>query len=427
MKPKSLLVLAVAAAGLLAAGVFLNQRNRADWQSGTDLLGKRLLPDLAINEVARIELTGTDGTVSLARREGQWVVEQCHGYPADYGKVSQFVKQAANETIQQSVTVDEDNYDRLDLLAPDAEHAERAGVDMRLFNAAGAELAMLRFGKQHLSDNSASQNPMLQGRSFPDGRYILRPVGENEKVVLVTNPFRSVSVDPTNWLDKQFLELRNVHTAWLERDGETAWRIETDSESDEPALDAPIPENAELKQHVLSGTLRALAYARFDDVADPALSPEETGMDNPTVFHAVNDDNVECTVRIGKKQGGAYYVQATVAVRPEEPPADERDDEDSEAEQEDGGLTVEEIKDKAETLNERLDGWTFLVPEQTVNKLLRERNEFLKVTEKEEEKDQKADAEEPGPEDVHVPEAKPPQAGDATPPPPPPPPPAPQE
>ena len=52
---------------------------------------KYVFPGLTerINEVARIEVSGKDGTLSIKGKGKDWVIEQADNYPASFGKVRQ--------------------------------------------------------------------------------------------------------------------------------------------------------------------------------------------------------------------------------------------------------------------------------------------------------------------------------------------------
>ncbi|MFW5893655.1 MAG: DUF4340 domain-containing protein [Verrucomicrobiota bacterium] len=380
MKTKNLLALGLVAAAILLLGLVVRQANRSQWGSDSANVGAPLLPDLPINEIATISITGSDQSVTLARREGKWRVLERYGYPADWARISQAVKKLANETVTQAITVGPSQYDRLELLPPDGEPADKTGTRVRFLNAAGASLARLRLGKLHMSDGDAAQNPMTRGQSFPDGRYILLPDSadnaDRKQVVLVSNPFESFVPDPTQWLNTQFLEIQDLSSARLERENETVWRLQSAPDSDKLTLAGDIPESMILKTSAVSETARALAYARINDIADPELPDSETGMDNPAIFHAVNDNHVACTIKIGAKTGNNYYVQANLAYR--EPDAANNDDSESESTSEKQTPDPDEIRAKTQKLNELLDGWTYLIPQQNVSKLIRPRNEFLK-------------------------------------------------
>lgn len=403
MKPKNLLALALVAAVILILGLVVRQANRAQWGADSAAVGAPLLPDLPINDIAKISITGPDQGVTLARRDGKWRVLERYGYPADWDQISQAVKQLANETIRQTITVGPSNYDRLELLPPDADPADKVGTHVTLLNAAGESLGRLRLGKQHMSDSAASQNPMMRGRSFPDGRYILLPDSadntDRKQVVLVSNPFNSLVPDPTQWLNTQFLEIQDLTSARLERDGETVWRLQSDPDSDKLTLAGDIPETMSLKTSAVSETARALAYARINDVANPELPDSETGMDTPAVFHAVNHNHVACTVKIGAKTGNNYYVRANLTTR--EPETAEKNDSESEKQT----PNPDEIRAKTQKLNKLLDGWTYLIPQRTISKLIRPRSDFL--NKKKDDKTNEETPQNPAPNTPGVPPAPP--------------------
>lgn len=397
MKAKNLLALALVAAVVLILSLVLQQTNRSQWGADSAAVGAPLLADLPINDIAEINITGPDQSVTLARRQGKWRVLQRYGYPADWNQISQTVKQLANETIKQTIAVAPPHYERLELLPPDTKPADKAGTSVELLNADGESLARLRLGKQHMADSDAAQNPMMRGRAAPDGRYILlhgdTDNADRQQVALVSNPFNTLVPDPTQWLNTQFLDIRNITSARLERDGEILWQLQTDPDSDKLTPAGEVPQNMTINNRAVSETARALGYARIGDVADPDLPDSETGMDNPAVFHAVNKHHVACTIKVGAKTGNNYYVQAKVTYREPDTSADD----DSKSGSEEQAPNHDEIPAKIRKLNDLLDGWTYLIPQQTASKLIRPRNDFLKKVENENNEDANAENAQPPP------------------------------
>ena len=80
MSKKNLAILFAAAAALAVAAHFLGGASRS---SAPALNGCKILPDVALPDVARIRA----GAVSLAATDDGWVVESMHGYPADRRKI----------------------------------------------------------------------------------------------------------------------------------------------------------------------------------------------------------------------------------------------------------------------------------------------------------------------------------------------------
>lgn len=397
MNQRQLTILAAIAIICLVAGVWMKLSGQSGWQNETRRIGGTILEELAINDVARIVVREANGEVTLARKDGAWRVEQRYGYPADYGTISQLVKRLANERVKQTIEVGPSNYARLGLLPPSEGSGKNTGVDVELQNEAGDPLARVRLGKKH-DRVDGEVGPM--GRNYPDGRYLL-VLDENEggEVILVSRVFDDASGAATDWLDDQFVELRKVVEASLERDGKTVWKLAKDEENSKLTLVGDVPEGKQVKTSAVSGTARALAYARFADVADPDLPPAKAGLDTSAVYHAVNEDGISCTLRIGDDNGnGEFYARVRL-----EYVGEEHDDEAAEDTKGDAAETEaadpegadaddqqDNIAGKTRALDKRLDSWTFLLRKSTSDNLLRDRSDFLE--DKEEKKDDTAGA-----------------------------------
>ena len=380
---KKQLFLIFGAAIVLLGFVFVARSGRkAAWQG--QAAAETLLPSFPVNDVTGLEIVGKGGTVKLVRKDDGWRVAERFEYPASYSTLKEFMVKIGELKAAHNVKVGASQYGRLNLEEPGK--GDNSGTKVVFYGKDGKALQTLIFGKEHTkkTDEAAQPNPMMGmmgggGGSWPDGRYLLLP--ESQRVVLVSDGFSAVDPDPTRWLEKEFFKVSDIKDARLVSADQELWSVSRDSKTAELALVGPVPEGKEVDTGKLSSIKTAFGWASFTDVADPALKPEDTGMDKPKVFTARDFDGFVYTVRIGKESGdGKVNVQAEAAFDgPKErtPEAAEKP-EDKPKKDEEFAKKSQENKDKAEQTNRRLKGWTYVVSKYTVDSVTKNRDELLK-------------------------------------------------
>lgn len=380
---KKQLFLIFGAAVVLLGFVFMGRSGRqAAWQG--QAAAEPLLPSFPVNDVAGLEIVGKTGSVKLVRKDDGWRVAERFEYPASYSTLKEFMVKISDMKATQNVKVGVSQYGRLNLDEPGK--GESSGTKVVFYGKDGKALQTLVFGKEHTkkTDEAAQPNPMMGmmgggGGSWPDGRYLLLP-GSN-RVVLVNDSFSAVDPDPTRWLEKEFFKVTDLKDARLMAADQEVWSVARDSKTAELALAGPVPEGKEVDTGKLSSIKSAFGWASFTDVADPALKPEDTGMDKPKVYTARDFDGFVYTVRIGKETGdGKIHVQAEASFDgPKErtPDADEKP-EDKPKKDDEFAKKQQENKDKAEQTNRRLKGWTYILSKYTVDSVTKTRDELFK-------------------------------------------------
>ena len=169
MSTKKLAILVAAAVVLAAAATFLRGGARP---SAPKLNGRKILPDLSLADVARVEAGG----VTVAATDDGWVVETMQNYPADRAKI------LANLQKLQDLKVGQ--------VAKGRELKEKTPVVLK--DAEGKELASVVLGEQH--------------PKWGFGRY-----AEFEgETVLVGDMLEAFDGDPKRWC-----ETKIVDTPWI--------------------------------------------------------------------------------------------------------------------------------------------------------------------------------------------------------------------
>ena len=157
--------------------------------------GTRPFEKLVLNDVARIELTDSKGSVTLVRRDQAWVVTQSADAPASVASISALLRKLPDLKIVQSQQVGESLLPRLQLATGKGAAAATDGVGTRLLlsDSKDAPLAQVLLGKIMTEDSPLPIKPQTAV-----ARYALLP--GNTRVVLLSDPLSEVSTDAARWL-----------------------------------------------------------------------------------------------------------------------------------------------------------------------------------------------------------------------------------
>ena len=111
-----------------------------------------------VNSVARVRVTGSEGTFTLARDGDAWVVEEKERYPADPDRVHKLLLGAAGMKRLEPKTSNPERYPKLWLEDPSGEDARSAGLALE--NASGAVLASWVLGDRRPSKSDAGRTEL---------------------------------------------------------------------------------------------------------------------------------------------------------------------------------------------------------------------------------------------------------------------------
>jgi Domain of unknown function (DUF4340) len=361
MKRKHLVILVVLAAVLvLAASVYQFTSSKTWTAAATD---RRVLPDLAVNDVAQIVVKNAGSTLTLKNEQGTWQVAERNGYPADFQKIRELLRTLWELKAGQVTQVGASQHARLRIVRPGA--GSDSGTEIDLFSSQGKPLATVILGKT------------LERGETPGaaGRFVYNPA-HPEQVDLVAESF--ASVDPLtigSWLDKTFFAADNVkeisrsdpNSPWklVRADAKSDWRLETA---------AP---NETLNKEVAAGLTSF--NPNFTDVRAPGTAAAETGLAQPIEIDLQTFDGFDYKVFLGKegpektrflhfKVSGHFPEQRLP--EPNEKPEDKQK-KDEAFQKQLGDLQARLAREQ------KLEPWIYLVPDYSVEALLKRRDELL--------------------------------------------------
>lgn len=358
MKGKQLILLVGAAAVL--GGVALWTNREMDSSAAGTRTGEKVVPDLAVNDVAGISLQTAAGTTTVAQVDGTWRVKGKYNYPADFGRVRELVTKLTELKVLRTLRTTPAERADLQLLTaadPAATNTDGQAASLQLLDRNGTPMVRLFAGIQH-SSRSAEGGP----GGYPDGRFLM---SEEGTVMLVNDPLQEFNSQDRDWLEGEFLNVNSTELESVAVRGATngaVVAVKTDRAAGF-ALQGVIPAGKEVDQEKLNRLIGALGYLRFDDIADPTLPASQTGLDQPIRYQARTTKGEIYTVLAGKAVGTQRYAKVSVSFEAPEPglPSDAGP----------GTNTVEQARKQAEanaavaqqarTLNDKLNPWIYLL------------------------------------------------------------------
>ncbi|PIW00826.1 MAG: hypothetical protein COW41_04310, partial [Deltaproteobacteria bacterium CG17_big_fil_post_rev_8_21_14_2_50_51_6] len=156
-------------------------------------MGAYLLEQLPVNDIASIVIETPTSAVSLKKPADSWIVEERFGYPADFAKLSEFVRILKEVKIGRKFDASEKVLKRLSIKSPDDADAldEEKGTRVRMTNSNGKCLLDMVLGKTRAKDPQ---------KGPPDGQYVM--MGEAPEIYLIDKILSSLEGGPAEWLEK---------------------------------------------------------------------------------------------------------------------------------------------------------------------------------------------------------------------------------
>lgn len=332
---------------VLGGGALLYyQQGRSQRPAESAALGQSLLKGLKAAEVSTIEIREPGSTLTLARKDGRWIVAERAGFPADLGKVRDFVVQAIELKIGQTEAIGEQDRARLNL--------DASGTQIEFRNDQGKPLARFIAGKKFFK-----REPEHPEKAAADGRFVLLPE-DPSRIVVVAHPLAQASARSAEWIERSGLAIEQVRALEYRPPGGEGWKIERAGDNAEWKLAGAKPHEM-LEITKANAAAYVLSRLELADVA-PGKA-EDTGLEQPAVIAATTFDGLSYTLKVGKPAGEQLYVTVSVIG---EPKAEGKD-----AEERNRKLTERLPREKA------LSAFVLLVARSRLEDVLRPRAELL--------------------------------------------------
>ena len=220
-------------------------------------------------------------------------------FPADIGKVREFVLKAIGLKIGQSEPLGEKDRARLNL--------DGSGTRVEFKAADGKDLGVFTVGRKYFKREV--ENPE---KAIPDGRFVALP-GDAGTAYLVGDPLSQAAARSAEWIDRTSFQAEKVKALEVRYPAGGGWRIERGGDNAEWKLTGAKPgEKLDISRaNAASYSLQLLELA---DVAPK--DAVDTGLDKPILVDATTLDGLSYAIKIGKLVGQNYYVSFTSSGTP---------------------------------------------------------------------------------------------------------------
>jgi len=257
-------------------------------------LGRTLFQDLKAADIVAIRIVEPKATLTLQRKDERWVIAERADFPADIGKVREFVLKAIGLKIGQSEPLGEKDRARLNL--------DASGTKVEFKAADGKDLAVFTVGRKYFKREV--ENP---DKAIPDGRFVALP-GEAGTAYLVGDALSQAAARSAEWIDHTSFQVEKVKTLEVRYPAGDGYRIERAADNAEWKLAGAKPgEKLDISRaNAASYSLQLLELA---DVA--AKDTPDTGLDKPILVDATTLEGLSYAIKVGKLAGQNYYVSFT--------------------------------------------------------------------------------------------------------------------
>jgi len=276
------------------AALYFQRQQSGSQPEATAALGKRVLPDLKAADIATLRIVEAKSTLTLQRKDDGWEIAEREGFPADIGKVRDFVLKMIELKIGQSEPIAEKDRIRLNL--------DASASQLEFLAADGKPLSKLSVGKKYFKREV--ENPE---RAQADGRFVQRADAPGT-VYIVSDPLTQVNTRSADWIDRASFKVEKVKRLELRLPDGGGWRIERSGDNADWKL-----AGAKAGEKLDIGRANAASYSlsllELDDVA--AKDVKDTGLDKPTLVNVTTLDGASYAIKVGRTMGEDYFVTFT--------------------------------------------------------------------------------------------------------------------
>lgn len=271
MNKRQVIILWAIAIGLGASVTAVKiSQNKAVKTSTERKSGETLFSSFPATEAASVEIQGAGNSVTLARKDGKWVVVERANYPANPNFVNDLIRTLSDLKITQAMEAGPSFAPRFGM-DDSATKPEEHGITATIKDASGKQIAKVGLGKSIESNSAPAAMPGMAGGSV--GRYV-RNFADESGFYAVGEMFPSVSADAKHWLSDSFINPEKITSVTVHETNsdDVDWKVSRASEEAEFQLEDA--EAGELADTTATTPLKSLfSYARFEDVvpADKVL------------------------------------------------------------------------------------------------------------------------------------------------------------
>jgi len=274
MKPRTVIILWIIA---LALGVTVYAVKKA---SGDNIktttqrsAGQTLIADFPAKDISSIHITDADLSVTLQKKDGNWIVVERDGFNANSTEITGFLRTLIDLKVTQGIEAGPSFAPRFGMDEKSSDPTQR-GVTAEFKDASGKSLATISFGKN--LDSTASSSPFGGGSV---GRFV-RNHADESGFYAVSELFPSLSANPKNWLSEEFIKIEKIQSISLTQPGsdKNEWELERDSEEADFKFTSAFP-GVKIDKAATDPLKSFLSYGRFDDIVPTAEIEKRASLD----------------------------------------------------------------------------------------------------------------------------------------------------
>jgi hypothetical protein len=329
------------------AALVYQYQERARRPDNAATLGRPLLKDLRVADIASIKIAEPKAALTIQRKDDGWVIAERRGFPADVAKVREFALKLIGLKVGQSEAIGDKDRVRLGL--------DESGTQVELAGAGGKPLGRLTVGKKYF--RREVENP---DKAPADGRFVALPA-EAGTVYVISEPLAQASAKSADWIDRSSFEVEKVKTLEVRPASGSPWRIER-AKDDAGWKLAGIKPGEKLDISRANAASYSLSLLELTDVAPD--DAKDTGLDKPTLVNATTLDGLTYEIKVGSLAGDNYYVRFSSS---------------GSAPEEAKGPDEERLKKLRERLprEKLLSDYVLLIPKSKLDDTLKPRAELL--------------------------------------------------
>ncbi|MDH3690544.1 MAG: DUF4340 domain-containing protein [Gammaproteobacteria bacterium] len=365
---KTLLTLAVLVIVVIAAAIWTQREPISETKQGGTLF-----PELMgqINSANKLKGKTNQDTFTVVREDNQWVVQEKSGYPADSEKLRKFIIGLAELKRLEPKTSNPELYQKLDL--QDVDEAGAKSLQVTVEGENGDALVNLIVGKEASSAGSTESKYW----------YVRIP---NEKQAWLVQGSLPIDKQANEWLDREILQLTRdrVHEVRVQHaDGETVViRRENGDETDYILVDQPEGTVVD-SQWGINTIATTFAELTLEDVAPVSVIEKESDSEFVAEIKAFDGLQVELeATKVADQMYVVLHASVSSAIPNRLSEVDQSDGAGGESASptgaEDDNMS---IRQEAESLNARWQGWAYIIPEYAVSNLAVRKEELIKANE----------------------------------------------
>jgi hypothetical protein len=368
MKSKTFIILLVIACTLSLLAIFIY--NRSTPEKKQTALGQKLFYSLPVNEIDAITIKSPGDTVLLEKGETIWIVKNRFNYPADFEMISDLIMKIKELKIGRSFAASAETISRLALHPPD-----QPGIAQ---NHQGTRVVIEDRDRKVLADIVLGK--MQAGTSVTGGHYI--KYTKMSKVYLVDKDFRFINTKPSEWLDKELMDIESENIAkvscYTPMFKKTIYTLKRNAKGKDPVF-INLPQGKKIIKFKVENVFEALSPLRIEDIVDPSQAASLDGFNETRCFEYDLFNGMCYKVypgRLLKNDKDKFYFKATVSYSPEKDLTDKEvisKDEQKESEKK----NPDQIAAEAERINQKLSSWTYIISKWKRESFLTDPEEFF--------------------------------------------------